>query len=88
MLPGGRRFVDRAANVWAVELCMLKLLGEFLAVAYWREKHLHFVARLFNTVGPRQQAVWNGVARFVQAALRDEPITIHGDGSRHIVSVT
>src|SRR5258706_452904 len=58
-----------------------KLLDEFLAVAYWREKQLPvFVARLFNTVGPRQTGRYGMVLpRFVQAALREEPITIHGD---------
>jgi UDP-glucose 4-epimerase len=61
-----------------------KLLDEFLAVAYWREKQLPvFVARLFNTVGPRQTGRYGMVLpRFVQAALRDEPIIIHGDGKQ------
>ncbi len=59
-----------------------KLLDEFLALAYWREKQLPvFVARLFNTVGARQTGRYGMVVpRFVQAALRDEPILIHGDG--------
>ena len=61
-----------------------KLLDEFLAVAYWRERKLPvFVARLFNTVGPRQTGRYGMVVpRFVQAALRDEPILIHGDGKQ------
>jgi UDP-glucose 4-epimerase len=61
-----------------------KLLDEFLAVAYWREKQLPvFMARLFNTVGPRQTGRYGMVLpRFVQAALRHEPITIHGDGKQ------
>jgi UDP-glucose 4-epimerase len=61
-----------------------KLLDEFLALAYWREKQLPvFIARLFNTVGPRQTGRYGMVVpRFVQAALRDEPITIHGDGKQ------
>jgi UDP-glucose 4-epimerase len=59
-----------------------KLLDEFLAVAYWREKNLPvYVVRLFNTVGQRQTGRYGMVVpRFVQAALRDEPILIHGDG--------
>jgi UDP-glucose 4-epimerase len=59
-----------------------KLLDEFLALAYWREKQLPvFVARLFNTVGARQTGRYGMVVpRFVQAALRDEPILVHGDG--------
>ena len=61
-----------------------KLLDEFLALAYWREKKLPvFVARLFNTVGQRQTGRYGMVVpRFVQAALRDEPIIIHGDGKQ------
>ena len=61
-----------------------KLLDEFLALAYWREKKLPvFIARLFNTVGQRQTGRYGMVVpRFVQAALRDEPILIHGDGKQ------
>jgi UDP-glucose 4-epimerase len=61
-----------------------KLLDEFLALAYWREKQMPvFVVRLFNTVGQRQTGRYGMVLpRFVQAALRDEPITIHGDGKQ------
>jgi len=61
-----------------------KLLDEFLAVAYWREKNLPvFIVRLFNTVGQRQTGRYGMVVpRFVQAALRDEPILIHGDGKQ------
>ncbi len=61
-----------------------KLLDEFLALAYWRERKLPIiVARLFNTVGQRQTGRYGMVLpRFVQAALRDEPITIHGDGKQ------
>ena len=40
-------------------------------------------ARLFNTVGPRQTGRYGMVLpRFVQAALKNEPITIYGDGSQ------
>ena len=61
-----------------------KLLDEFLALAYWREKRLPvFVVRLFNTVGQRQTGRYGMVVpRFVQAALRDEPILIHDDGKQ------
>ena len=61
-----------------------KLLDEFLALAYWREKKLPvFIARLFNTVGQRQTGRYGMVVpRFVQAALRDEPIIIHGNGKQ------
>lgn len=61
-----------------------KLLDEFLALAYWREKQLPvIVVRLFNTVGERQTGRYGMVLpRFVQAALRHDPITIYGDGQQ------
>jgi nucleoside-diphosphate-sugar epimerase len=61
-----------------------KLLDEFLTLAYWREKKLPvIVTRLFNTVGQRQTGRYGMVVpRFVQAALLNEPITIHGDGKQ------
>jgi len=40
-----------------------------------------FIVRLFNTVGARQTGRYGMVVpRFVQAALREEPILVHGDG--------
>jgi UDP-glucose 4-epimerase len=59
-----------------------KLLDEFLALAYWRERNLPvFIVRLFNTVGPRQTGRYGMVLpRFVEQAVRGEPITIYGDG--------
>ncbi len=61
-----------------------KLLDEFLALAYWREKKLPvIVVRLFNTVGQRQTGRYGMVVpRFVEAASHDEPIQIHGDGKQ------
>ena len=59
-----------------------KLLDEFLALAYHREQGLPVtVARLFNTVGPRQTGRYGMVLpRLVGQALRGEPLTVHGDG--------
>ncbi len=59
-----------------------KAIDEFLALAYFREKKLPVViARLFNTVGPRQTGVYGMVIpRFVSQALRGEAITVYGDG--------
>lgn len=59
-----------------------KALDEFLALAHWRETRLPVaVVRMFNTVGPRQTGRYGMVVpRFVQAAMKNEPITIHGDG--------
>lgn len=59
-----------------------KLLDEFLALAHHRENGLPVViARLFNTVGPRQTGAYGMVIpRFVSQALRGEPLTVYGDG--------
>jgi UDP-glucose 4-epimerase len=61
-----------------------KMLDEFLALAYWEEKQLPaIVVRFFNTVGPRQNARYGMVLpTFVQQALEDAPISIHGDGKQ------
>jgi UDP-glucose 4-epimerase len=61
-----------------------KAIDEFLALAYWRERKLPTViARLFNTVGPRQTGQYGMVVpTFVKQALTGRPITIHGDGSQ------
>ena len=61
-----------------------KAIDEFLAIAYWREKKTPTViGRLFNTVGPRQTGRYGMVIpRFIQQALRGEPITVYGDGKQ------
>jgi len=61
-----------------------KTLDEFLALAHYKETRLPVVvARLFNTVGPRQTGQYGMVVpRFVQAALKNEPIEVHGDGTQ------
>ncbi|XBH08264.1 GDP-mannose 4,6-dehydratase [Singulisphaera sp. Ch08] len=61
-----------------------KAIDEFLALAYWREKHLPtVVVRLFNTVGPRQVGQYGMVIpSFVKQALAGQPITVYGDGSQ------
>ncbi|MEW6410248.1 MAG: GDP-mannose 4,6-dehydratase [Nitrospirota bacterium] len=61
-----------------------KLLDEFMALAYWKTKRLPvIIARFFNTVGPRQTGRYGMVIpRFVQQALRNEPITVYGDGKQ------
>ncbi len=53
-------------------------------MAYWREHRLPvYLVRLFNTVGPRQTGRYGMVLpRFVQQALAEQPITIHGDGKQ------
>ncbi|HIJ73690.1 MAG TPA: NAD-dependent epimerase/dehydratase family protein [Candidatus Hydrogenedentes bacterium] len=59
-----------------------KAVDEFLALAYWHEKrHPVVIVRLFNTVGPRQTGRYGMVVpRFVRQALRNEPVTVYGDG--------
>ena len=61
-----------------------KLLDEFLALAYWKEKKLPVViVRLFNTVGPRQTGRYGMVLpTFVRQALAGKPITVFGDGTQ------
>lgn len=61
-----------------------KTLDEFLALAHWKETRLPVsVVRLFNTVGPRQTGQYGMVVpRFVHAAIKNEPIEVHGDGSQ------
>jgi UDP-glucose 4-epimerase len=59
-----------------------KAIDEFLALAYWREKKLPvIIARLFNTVGPRQTGQYGMVLpNFVKRALANEPLPVFGDG--------
>jgi len=61
-----------------------KAIDEFLALAYFKERGLPVVvARLFNTVGPRQTGRYGMVIpNFVRQALAGEPITVHGDGTQ------
>jgi UDP-glucose 4-epimerase len=61
-----------------------KAIEEILAYSYWREKGLPAViVRLFNTVGPRQVGHYGMVIpRFVEQALRGNPITVYGDGTQ------
>jgi UDP-glucose 4-epimerase len=61
-----------------------KAMDEFLALAYHQERGLDCViARLFNTVGPKQSGQYGMVIpRFVSAALAGEPLEIHGDGTQ------
>ncbi len=61
-----------------------KIIDEFLALAYYKEKKLPvIIIRLFNTVGPRQTGRYGMVVpRFVQQALSGEPITVYGDGKQ------
>jgi UDP-glucose 4-epimerase len=59
-----------------------KAIDEFLAMAYWRERGLPvIVARLFNTVGPRQTGSYGMVLpTLVSQALAGQPLSVYGDG--------
>ena len=59
-----------------------KAIEEAMAFALHQKKNLPVTTvRLFNTVGPRQKGRYGMVIpRFVQAALRNEALTIYGDG--------
>ena len=61
-----------------------KAIDEILAYTYWKEKELGTViVRLFNTVGPRQTGRYGMVIpRFVAHAVRNEPLTVYGDGTQ------
>ena len=61
-----------------------KAIDEFLAIAYWRERKVPTViARLFNTVGPRQTGRYGMVIpNLVTQALTGADITVFGDGSQ------
>ncbi len=61
-----------------------KAIEEVLAYSYWKEKGLPVViVRLFNTVGPRQVGHYGMVVpRFVEQALKGNPITVYGDGTQ------
>ena len=61
-----------------------KTLDEFQALAYFDEKKLPVViARLFNTVGPRQTGQYGMVLpNFVQSAILGKPISVYGEGTQ------
>ena len=63
---------------------MSKLTDEFLGLAYWKKNKIKVtIARLFNTVGPRQVGHYGMVIpRFVTQALTGNPITVYGDGNQ------
>ncbi len=59
-----------------------KAIDEFLALAYHHQYNLPVVVvRLFNTIGPRQTGQYGMVVpRFVELALKNEPLLIYGTG--------
>ncbi|MCA9281702.1 MAG: NAD-dependent epimerase/dehydratase family protein [Phycisphaerales bacterium] len=71
-------------TAWRWSYAASKAVDEYLALAYWRQHQMPtVVARLFNTVGPRQVGDYGMVLpRFIHAALREEPLVVFGDGSQ------
>ena len=61
-----------------------KAVDEFYAFQLNKQKNLPVtIARLFNTVGPRQSGSYGMVLpRFVSAAVSNQPLTVYGDGSQ------
>ncbi len=61
-----------------------KAIDEFLGLAFYRQFGLKVViARFFNTIGPRQTGCYGMVVpRFVERALRNEPVVIYGTGQQ------
>lgn len=61
-----------------------KAIDESLAYAYFTEHKLKTrIVRFFNTVGPRQLGSYGMVVpRFIQSALKGQPISIYGDGNQ------
>ena len=59
-----------------------KLIDEFLALSEYNDGNLKpIIVRLFNIIGPNQLSEYGMVVpKFVEAALNDNPITIHGSG--------
>jgi UDP-glucose 4-epimerase len=61
-----------------------KLADESFSLAYARKIAAKItIVRLFNTIGPRQTGRYGMVVpRFIQQAVKGEPITIYGDGTQ------
>lgn len=61
-----------------------KAIDEFLGLAFCEEYGLPVViARFFNTIGPRQTGQYGMVVpRFIESALKNEPLQIYGDGKQ------
>jgi len=61
-----------------------KAIDEFLGLAFYQQYSLGVViSRFFNTIGPRQTGRYGMVVpRFVQSALRNEPVLIYGTGQQ------
>ena len=63
---------------------MSKAIDEHFAFAYYNKGLPVSIVRYFNSYGPRldEKGYGSVVARFIQEALKGEPISVHGDGSQ------
>ena len=61
-----------------------KMIDEFIALSLFEEgKVSPIIVRLFNIIGPNQLSKYGMVVpRFIESALEDKDILIHGDGSQ------
>lgn len=65
-----------------VPYAVVKNVGESFLKSYHKEYGLEFtIFRFFNTYGPNQTRDFV-ITRFLSAALKNEPITIYGDGAQ------
>lgn len=71
-----------AKNRW--NYAISKLANEAMGLAYYQKFHIPVViARLFNTIGPRQTGRYGMVVpNFVNQALENQPITVFGSGEQ------
>ena len=61
-----------------------KMIDEFIALSLYEEGKISpIIVRLFNIIGPNQLSKYGMVVpKFIEAAVNDEDILIHGDGSQ------
>ena len=65
-----------------VPYAVVKNVGECFFRSYWQEFNLPFtIFRFFNTYGPNQSTDFV-ISRFLESALKNNDITIYGDGSQ------
>jgi UDP-glucose 4-epimerase len=61
---------------------IVKNVGEAYLRSYYQEYNLEYtIFRFFNTYGPKQSKDFV-ISKFIRAALKNDPITIYGDGSQ------
>jgi UDP-glucuronate decarboxylase len=65
-----------------VPYAVVKNVGECFFRSYWQEYHLPYtIFRFFNTYGPNQSTDFV-IPKFLASAMKNQPITIYGDGSQ------